>query len=142
MSPAHENMTVPDQPQISVPATRKEALDPQWLSQALASVSDGSAVESAELVEDICTVATKLRFAVTFAGSDERHSFCIKGLLDVDEGAARGGPTCVLEADFYSKVAPTVSIRVPDCVSVVVDREAQQGVIIIGEGDRGWRKAF
>lgn len=131
MSDSAEANTVPDQPSIAVPATLDEALDPTWLSAALASVSGGRQVTSVETVEVIKTVATKVRFAVTFEGSDEKQNFCLKGLLDVDEMTARGGATCVLEADFYCKVAPTVDIRVPDCVSAIVDREAQQGVIIM-----------
>jgi len=131
MSVSAQANTVPDQPSIAVPATLDEALDPKWLSEALTSVSGGAQVTAVETVEVIRTVATKVRFAVAFDGSDEKQSFCLKGLLDVDEMTARGGATCVLEADFYCKVAPSVDIRVPDCVSAVVDREAQQGVIIM-----------
>ena len=123
--------TVPDQPVLAVPATQQEALDPQWLSKALASIGGGAKVSSVEIVEVIKTVATKIRFAVTFEGYGERHAFCLKGLLDVDEMTARGGSTCVLEADFYCKVAPTVDVRVPECVSAVIDREAQQAIIIM-----------
>ena len=122
---------IPDRPAISVPRTQAEALDPAWLSQALRSVGDGAAVARVETVEVIKTVATKIRFALTFDGSEERHAFCIKGLFDVDEMTARGGPTCVLEADFYNNVAPTLAIRVPDCVATVIDREDQQGVTIM-----------
>jgi len=122
---------VPDQPEMPVPPTLEAALDPAWLGQALASVGGGARVSSVETVEIIKTVATKVRFAVTFDGSEEMHSFCLKGLLDVDEMTARGGPTCVLEADFYCKVAPIVDVRVPDCVSAIIDREAQQAVIIM-----------
>ena len=123
---------IPSQPPIAVPRTVAEALDPEWLSQALGHVANGADVTSVIQVEFIRTVATKVRFAVTFAGSEEVHGFCIKGLLDVDEATARGGPTCVLEADFYCKVAPTISdLRVPSCVTAVVDREAQQAVIIM-----------
>ncbi len=111
---------------IEVPATLERALDPQWLSQAL-----GVKVASAQQVELIKTVATKVRFTATFADSGETQAFCLKGLLDVDEMTARGGSTCVLEGDFYSKVAPTVNVRVPECVVAVVDREGQQGVIIM-----------
>ncbi len=123
--------TAPDQPDCRVPATLEEALDPAWLSLALASIANGAAVASVEQVEVIRTVATKVRFAVTFEGTRDRHAFCLKGLLDVDEMTARGGATCVLESDFYCKVAPTMDARVPDCVSAVIDRDAQQAVIIM-----------
>lgn len=132
---------LPDTPSIAVPRTLDEALDPAWLTEALRGHAQGAAVKSVETVEVIKTVATKVRFAVTFAGSASPQAFCIKGLLDVDEMTARGGPTCVLEADFYCKVAPTVpGLNLPDCVAAVVDREAQQAVIlmrdVIGQGGR------
>ena len=90
---------VPAQPAIAVPATVAQALDPAWLTQALASVSGGKAVTSVEQVEYIKTMATKIRFTVTFEGSDEKVALCIKGLLDIDEGNASLGSTCVAEAD-------------------------------------------
>lgn len=111
---------------IAVPATLEAALDPEWLSQAL-----GARVTSVEQVELIKTVATKVRFAVTFDGSDEKQAFCLKGLLDVDEMTKMGGSTCVLEGDFYSKIAPAVDVRVPEAVVAVTDREAQQSVLIM-----------
>lgn len=122
---------VPDQPAVAVPRTLDEALDPAWLGQALAAIGNGAPVSAVEQVEVIRTVATKVRFTVRFAGDGEIHAFCLKGLLDVDEMTARGGSTCVLEADFYCNVAQTVDVRVPDCVAAVIDREAQQAVIIM-----------
>lgn len=124
--------SAPSQPQLVVPRTLVEALDPAFLGSALADVSGGMAVTRVAQVEVIRTVATKVRFAVTFDGSDEVHGFCLKGLLDVDEMTARGGSTCVLESDFYGKVAPAVpDLSIPDCVATVIDREAQQAVIIM-----------
>jgi aminoglycoside phosphotransferase (APT) family kinase protein len=122
---------VPDQPAVAVPRTLEAALDPAFLSQALASVSGGAPVTSVETVELLKTVATKVRFAVTFGDDGTRHGFCLKGLLDVDEMTARGGSTCVLEGDFYTRVAPTVNVRVPEAVAVVTDRDAQQSVLIM-----------
>ncbi|MCB2077470.1 MAG: phosphotransferase [Novosphingobium sp.] len=131
MSDATVANRVPDQPAIAVPATLEQALDPKWLAQALASVGRGAAVASVREVELIKTVATKVRFEVQFEGEAGPQAFCLKGLLDVDEMTARGGSTCVLEADFYCRVAPTIDVRVPECVSAVVDRDAQQAVIIM-----------
>lgn len=122
---------VPAQPKVRVPATLEEALDPAWLGEVLADVSGGKPVIEVEQVEVIRTVATKVRFAVAFSGMAEKRHFCLKGLLNVDEATARGGPTCVLEADFYGKVAPIVEVRVPEAVATVIDREAQQAVTIM-----------
>lgn len=121
----------PDQPSCAVPNTVEMALDPAWLSQALSGVSGGKAVTAVEQVEYIKTMATKIRFAVTYEGSDESHAYCIKGLLDIDEGNASLGSTCVTEADFYSRIAPHMDVRVPDCLVAVVDREKQQAAIIM-----------
>lgn len=120
----------PAQPQVTVPATLEQALDPQWLQGALAGIAQGRTIAKVKQVEVIRTVATKVRFAVTFADG-EKLGFCLKGLLDVDAMTARGGPTCVLESDFYNKVAPVIAVRAPTCVATVIDREAQQAVTIM-----------
>lgn len=109
-----------------VPATLDEALDPRWLEGMF-----GKAVASVETLEVIRTVATKVRFAVRFKGEDAAQQFCLKGLLDVDEATARGGPTCVLEADFYNRLAPVLDLTVPPCVATVVDRQKQQAVTVM-----------
>jgi hypothetical protein len=121
----------PAEPRIAVPKTLDDALNPKWLSEALGSVSGGKAVRNVEIVEVIKTVATKVRFAVTFEGDEAPQNFCLKGLLDVDEMTAKGGSTCVLEGDFYINLAPRLDVQVPVAVAVVTDREAQQSVLIM-----------
>jgi Phosphotransferase enzyme family len=116
---------------LNPPRTLNEALDKEWLAQALAPVSGGAAVDSIEVVEVIKTMATKVRFAVRFAGGNETRGFCLKGFLDVDAATSKGGATTVREADFYGQLAPLVSVRTPTCVSAIIDREQQQGVIIM-----------
>ncbi len=111
--------------EIEIPLTLERALDPEWLSLAL-----GREVTAARQVEMFKTVATKVRFVATFA-SGEEEALCLKGLLDVDDASRMGGPTCVLEGDFYSKVAPAIDIQVPECLVAAVDRAGQQGVIIM-----------
>src|SRR5690606_5367080 len=101
---------------LRVPRTLDEALDPQWLGEALASVSGGGKVTAVEQVELIKTVATKVRFTVTFDGAAGTQAFCLKGLLDVDEMTARGGSTCVLEGDFYTRLSPGLGVRVPEAL--------------------------
>jgi hypothetical protein len=114
---------------ISVPRTLNEATDAAWLQRALEPVIGDSAIKSVEVVEVIRTMATKIRFRVEHQrGSD---AFCLKGFLDVDSGNAAGGATMIREADFYSKIAPHVQMRLADCLVKVIDREAQQGVIIM-----------
>jgi hypothetical protein len=116
---------------VSVPATLDEALDPAWLTQALAPVGKGAKVTAVETVEIIKTVATKVRFTATFDSAAGTQAFCLKGLLDVDEMTKMGGSTCVLEGDFYLKLADKLNVQVPEAVSVVTDREAKQSVLIM-----------
>ena len=117
---------------IEVPRTLEQALDPQWLSQALAPVSGGAPITAVETVEVIRTVATKVRFTVSFDGArGGKEAFCLKGLLDVDEHTARGGAVTVLESDFYLKLAALLPVRVPECIATVIDRESQIAVFIM-----------
>jgi hypothetical protein len=114
-----------------VPTTLEGALEPAWLSAALVGVSQGAPVQAVEVLEVIRTVATKVRFAVTFAGRDERRAFCLKGFLDVDGAMAAGGATTVLEADFYRDIAARVALRAPPCVATIIDRAAPRGIVIM-----------
>lgn len=108
-----------------VPETLERALDPEWLSFAL-----GHEVTSVETVEVLKTVATKARFTASFAKGGT-GAFCLKGLLDTDEMSRMGGSTCVLEGDFYVKIAPQVNVQVPDALVAVTDRKSQQSVLIM-----------
>lgn len=116
---------------LDVPVTLQGALDPAWLSAALVGVSQGAPVRAVEVLEVIRTVATKVRFAVTFEGQAERQAFCLKGFLDMDGSVAAGSATTVLEADFYRDIAAHVALRAPPCVATIIDREAPRGVVIM-----------
>jgi aminoglycoside phosphotransferase (APT) family kinase protein len=117
----------PSELTMAVPATLVEALDPAFLSKAL-----NRAVSSVEVVELLKTVATKVRFAVTLADGS-REAYCLKGLLDVDAGTLAAGSTCVLEGDFYLKLASLLNVQVPQAVAVVTDRGTQQSVLIMND---------
>jgi hypothetical protein len=122
---------MPMAPTLKPPRTLQEATDQEWLTQALEPVSGGAPIESFEVVEVIKTMATKVRFAVRFAGSDAPRGFCLKGFLDVDAATAKGGATTVREADYYGQLAPLITVRSPTCISSIIDRDGQQGVIIM-----------
>jgi hypothetical protein len=117
---------------LPVPRTLAAALDPGWLSGALAPVTGGTPVTAVETVEVLRTVATKVRFTAAFEGArGGKEAFCLKGLLDVDAATARGGPTTVLEADFYDRLAPKLSVQVPERAATVIDRNEQFGIVIM-----------
>jgi Phosphotransferase enzyme family len=117
---------------IEVPRTLEQALDARWLTQALTPVTGGAPITTVETVEVIRTVATKVRFTVSFDGArGAKEAFCLKGLLDVDESMARGGAVTIIESDFYGELAARLPVRVPECVARVIDREAQMAVFIM-----------
>lgn len=116
-------------PALEVPRTLAGALDPAWLTKALEPLTLGVPVTAVETVEVIKTVATKVRFVATFEGG--QAALCLKGLLDVDPEMAKGGPTTVLECDFYDQLAPYLTVRVPDRVATVIDRDEPIGVLIM-----------
>lgn len=119
-------------PALEVPTTLAQALDPAWLTSALKSLTGGAPVTAVETVEVIKTVATKVRFTVAYDGAPGgKAALCLKGLLDVDPQMAQGGPTTVLECDYYDKLASKLSVRVPERVATVVDRENPMGVLIM-----------
>ncbi len=115
-----------------IPDTLEQALDPAWLSIALASLSGGRRVVSVELTDVVKAMAAKVRVAVRFDGDHERtHKLCIKGFLDHDLGADAGGVTTLREADFYLKIAPAISMQVPPCPVVVADRSGCRCVFVM-----------
>ncbi|MEY2943567.1 MAG: hypothetical protein RLY97_1581 [Pseudomonadota bacterium] len=111
--------------ELSVPKTLEQALDAAWLSDVL-----DVPVVKVNTVEVIRTVATKVRFRLDLERG-LKLNLCLKGLLDVDDLTARGGPTMVREADFYGQVAGQMDVRVPTCFTTLIDREAQQAVVIM-----------
>jgi hypothetical protein len=111
------------------PRTLGAALDPAWLTPALAPLTGGAAITEVEVVEVIRTMATKVRFVARWPGGEA--ALCLKAFLDVDAATARGGAVTIVEADFYTQLAPRLDLRLPDCVATVTDREGQQGVIIM-----------
>jgi aminoglycoside phosphotransferase (APT) family kinase protein len=115
-----------------VPRTLDQAQDPVWLTQALTPVTGGAAITDVQIVEVLRTMATKVRFTASWDGPERSGgAFCLKAFLDVDAESARGAAVTITEADFYAKIAPSLSVRVPSCVAHIVDRAGGQGVIIM-----------
>ena len=111
----------------AAPFTLAEALDPAWLTGALASLTGGAPVTGVDVVEVIRTTATKVRFKAEWAGG--AANLCLKAFLDME--GRRGSSAGVIEADFYMHLADRLDVRVPACVATVVDRQAEQGIVIM-----------
>lgn len=116
---------------LIVPETLQGAIDPQWLGEALAPVSGGSAVLDVELTEVVKAMAAKVRIGVRFANDPETlHHYCVKGFLDTDQDRESSGETTTRESRFYTDIAPHISMRVPACPSVVTDGAGQTIMIM------------
>ena len=120
--------------EAEVPETLEGALEPEWLSKALAHLSGGAKVASVELADIVKAMAAKVRVAVTFEGApDKVYRLCIKGFLDHDLGSGAGGLTTLRESDFYAEIAPHITMETPPCVSLVTDRENCRGILIMAD---------
>lgn len=113
---------------LDVPASLEQALDPQWLQQALAEISGGTAIVDVKTVDTLETMAAKVRIAVRFADGITRH-FCLKAFFNPN--IARGaGATAIREARFYERIAPHISVRAPRAIAHI-DEEKQHAILIM-----------
>jgi hypothetical protein len=120
--------------ETEVPETLEKALEPAWLSQALAHISGGAKVATVELAETIKTMASKARVAITFEGApDKVYRLCLKGFLDYDLNANGAGLTTLRESDFYAQLAPQLGMRTPPCVALVTDRVNCRCILIMAD---------
>lgn len=125
-----DRMTEPDEASASAgaPYTLAEAMNPSWLTRALAPLTGGDLVTQVDVVEVIRTTATKVRFRVQWAGG--AASLCLKAFLDMGAGY-RSSAVGITEADFYTELGRHLDVRVPACVATVTDRAKAQGVVIL-----------
>ena len=113
------------------PLERDTVLSPAWLDAVLGSRFPGTRVAGTQVVEELATVAVKIRFRVDYeanpAGAPE--GFCVKGYFapDHDQFAAGG----LVEAGFYAEAAPHLKLRVPPCVHAGIDPETRHGLILM-----------
>jgi aminoglycoside phosphotransferase (APT) family kinase protein len=108
------------------PTDLAEALSPDWLTFALGDRYPGVRVAGLMVLEEIVTMATKVRFAVEYAEAPENtpRNFCLKGLFGDHVGRMRSAGVMETEARFYSEVAPRLSLRLP---TAVYSRLAEDG---------------
>lgn len=105
-------------------------LEPDWLDWALGARFPGVQVAATTLTEQITTMATKVRFHVTYshqAGAPD--DLCVKGYF-VSPGRER--PTMgAKEARFYQELAPRLPVRVPDCLYAGNDPTTGHALIVM-----------
>ncbi|MFG1921956.1 phosphotransferase family protein [Cryptosporangium sp. NPDC048952] len=98
-------------PDSAAPDDEAVVLSPAWLSTVL-----GRRVTDVAVTQRLETVATKVRFVVTY-DTGETAALCAKGYFNP---ASRRGPNRT-EADFYSLLASGLPVRTPPCVHSAVD---------------------
>ena len=108
--------------------TVAEAIDPAWLTLALAPLTGGAPVADVEVVEVIRTAHTKIRFRAAWVGG--AAALCLKGPLETPRRGTAGKERQLMEADFYSELAPHLSVRLPSCVATVYDRPTGYATLI------------
>jgi hypothetical protein len=114
-------------PTTTIPATREELLDPEWLAWALDDLGDDDCIRRAEATSTSKTRAEKLRFAVTVESptGPRVHFYCAKAYLD---GSPSGS---LIEAQFYADLAPRVEMRRPRVHYIAVDAPRGAAIFIM-----------
>ncbi len=117
---------------LRVPETLDGAIDPEWLTKALAPISGGSRVASVKLAQLIKAMASKVRIEVIFENDPGTiHRYCLKAFLDAE--SAMGGETTLREANFYTEIAPHLTMRTPHCPAVVINRDPSAAILIMDD---------
>lgn len=100
------------------PVELSETLSPAWLSEALGQAYPGVVVASVTIVETIVTMATKVRFAVTYDSAPDGtpFEFCLKGLFGEHVARMRASAISKNEVRFYREASPLLAIRTPRVV--------------------------
>ncbi|WP_280424299.1 phosphotransferase [Nocardia carnea] len=117
-------MTTPAEP---APFDEAVVLSPEWLAAVLEPGCPGVVPTATEVVERIETVATKLRFRVTYAHqAGAPPALCAKGYFNPQH--RRGSRA---EADFYRGFAHDLPVRTPPCVHAAVDEDTGHALVLM-----------
>ena len=96
---------------------------PEWCSGIL-----GAPVVEVERVEELVTIASKVRFRVTY-DDGTTDALCVKGYFSPDSaGFVDLGQ---LEVHFYESLAPAMGLEVPECVHTGIDPGTGHGIIVM-----------
>ncbi|MGI8492573.1 MAG: phosphotransferase [Acidimicrobiales bacterium] len=113
-----------------------EDLTPQWLSAALAAVSDGAAVTAAEATRvgnGMVSDSIRLRLSWDRAGAGPLSVVAkVPSAEATSRAAAAVGRTYEIEAAFYRELAATVAVHRPRCHLSLFD-PATQGYAVLLE---------
>ena len=98
---------------------------PAWLDSVLGPRFPGVRVAATEIVEELRTIAAKVRFRVDYEAhpSGAPDAMCVKGYFGAD--AAVAASVGQIEARFYTDIAPRIAVRVPPCAHAGIDDDTQ-----------------
>ena len=116
----------------SAPLDLDEVLSPAWLDAVLAPVYPGVRVAATTVVEELVTIASKVRFNVDYeAGcrAGAPSALCVKGYFAPQSQAM--ATLGQIEARFYEDVAPQLSVLVPTCLASAIDAATGHGLILM-----------
>lgn len=120
-----------DFPGGPAPMYEKVVLAPEWLTAMLQLRHPGVEVTATEVTEHLETVATKVRFHLTYAGDPQGapQDMCAKGYFnEANHGMVAG---TITEALFYLDVQSSLPVRTPPCVHAARDPETGHGLIVM-----------
>ena len=117
----------------SAPNVLDVVLSPAWLTDALGPDGNAGKATDVTVVEQLQTVATKVRFEVVFEddnGGRSSRNYCVKGYFSGDASSSGAGHP---EALFYDEMAATLGINVPRCPYVGIDASTGHAMIIMDD---------
>lgn len=116
----------------TLPETLEEALAPEWLNSVLpADNRQGGivAIEEVQRVQDISYKPKVVRFRA-FHEDGSVASYCLKAVFG-DPASAHAASNAVLEARFFSLVAPHVPLHLPPVLAAPFDEERGIGFLLM-----------
>lgn len=115
------------------PTDLDRVLSPEWLTQVLGGIYRGVEVEAIRIVETFVTVATKVRFEVQYRNrpADVPTQFCVKGFFGEPGAAFMSSGASETEVNFYKFLAPTLNVRLPNCIYAQIDPATRHGLILM-----------
>jgi aminoglycoside phosphotransferase (APT) family kinase protein len=106
-------------------------LSAAWLDAILAPRYPGVRVAGTTVVEELVTIASKVRFRVDYVDGSPAgpRALCVKGYFAPESRAMVSAGQ--IEARFYADVAPRLDIRVPPCHHAAIDPGSGHGVVLM-----------
>jgi len=116
------------------PLDLAETLRAEWLGQALGGKASPLDVRRVHIVDQFGPSCTKVRMELEYGSSvptDYPNAFCLKGFFgDPSMGYLKSGVQ-LTEAGFYRDIAPSLPMRLAQCVHAGSDPETGAGVILM-----------